>query len=143
MIVNRPGHLTRQKDYNRFPDQAFSMSMDDLPPLLRESLTSLGGIQPITGAMARASGGPLRDKPSDGEVAMFRASGAQFQMVMLVASIAHLRIGEGAPIARPYALTLMPATKQGAVSTTGIDYIVKMAGGIAEQGKRCCIPTFR
>lgn len=44
MIVSRPAHLTRQKDYNRFPNQAFSMSMDGLPPLLRKRLTSLGGI---------------------------------------------------------------------------------------------------
>jgi hypothetical protein len=137
MIVNRPTHLTRQTDYNLFPDQPFSMSMDSLPPLVRESLGSLGGIQPITGAMACAASGMLSDKPSDGEVAMFRAAGTQFQMVMLVANIAHLRAGDGVPVAHPYALTLMPATKRGAISTTSIDFIVNMAGGVAEQAGWC------
>lgn len=111
--------------------------MDRLPPLLRDSLGPLGGIQPITGAMARASGGILTDTPSGGEAETFRDAGIQFQMVMLVASIAHLRTGDGAPVAYPYALTLIPASKRGAVTTTSVDYIVNMAGGAAEQADWC------
>lgn len=137
MIENRPPHLTRQADYNRFPDQPFRMSIDRLPPLLQDSLGPLGGIQPITSAMARAACGILTDKPSGGEAEMFRDADTQFQMVMLVASIAHLRTGNGAPVAYPYALTLMPASKRGAVTTTSVDYIANMVGGVAEQADWC------
>lgn len=51
--------------------------------------------------MARAAGGILTDKPSGGEAEMFRDAGTRFQMVMLVASIAQLRTGDGAPVAYP------------------------------------------
>lgn len=93
MIENRPKHLTDQDDYNRFPTEPFSLAFKNLPPLLRQCLTPVGGVQPITGAMFKAADGILRDKPSEGEIAMFRAAGTQFQMISLVASIAHLKTG--------------------------------------------------
>ncbi|MER8957184.1 hypothetical protein NKH98_31935 [Mesorhizobium sp. M0833] len=80
--------------------------------------------------MFKAAGGILRDSPSKGEIAMFRAAGTQFQMISMVASIAHL--SDGPPHAVPYALTLLPASKRGKVDPCSIDYIANMAGGTAD-----------
>jgi len=58
-----------------------------IPELIRASTLGVGGIRPIAKGMADAAGGPLRDTPSPGEIALFRHRGTRFQMVSLVASL--------------------------------------------------------
>ncbi|MER8911428.1 very short patch repair endonuclease [Mesorhizobium sp. M0854] len=137
MIENRPKHLTDQDDYNRLPAEPFSVAFENLPPLLRGCLAPVGGVQPITGAMSKAAGAILRDKPSEGEIEMFRAAGTQFQMISVVASIAHLKRSDGPPHAIPYALALLPASKRGKVDPCSIDYIANIVGGRADSDDSC------
>lgn len=137
MIENRPRYLTDQKDYNKFPSEPFSLAQENLPPLLRNCLEPMGGVQPLTGAMAKAAGGTLRDKPSHGEIELFRAAGTQFQMVSMVASIAHLATGRAAPHAIPYALTLVPASRLGKVASCSIEYIASIVDGKADSDDWC------
>ena len=74
-IKDRPQHLLDQKEYIRLPSNPFAVAFDVLPDLLRQSLGSLGGIQPVTGAMAAAAQGEIRDKPSQGEIELFKKAG--------------------------------------------------------------------
>src|SRR6266404_7554686 len=59
MIKDRPAHLLGQNDYKRLPSEPFAVDFAALPDLIRESFAPLGGIQPVTGAMATAANGQL------------------------------------------------------------------------------------
>lgn len=126
MIKDRPAHLLAQVDYKPLPDRPFQISFDALPELLRRSLGPLSGIQPITGAMAKAAAGELRDMPGAAEVDLFKATATRFQPVFLVISIAHLRQVAGTPVAIPYALSLVPASKRGQIDETDVELIAKL-----------------
>ena len=49
-------------------------------------MLDLGGIQPITKAMAEAAGGTMYDKPSKDEIELFRKRRTKFQLVSVVLS---------------------------------------------------------
>jgi hypothetical protein len=91
------------------------------------ALGPLGGIQPVTRAMATAAEGPLLNLPSDGEIDLFRNAGTKFQMVSGCRQRgAFQNARQRAPEAIPYALTLIPASKRGSVDERGIDVIAKL-----------------
>lgn len=97
-----------------------------MPELVRASILDLGGIQPITSAMAKAAGGELRDKPSAGEIELFRQRETQFQMISVVVSLVAAGSENGRFQGKPFALTLIPASKRGEVSHCTIDLIEKL-----------------
>ena len=61
MIENRPKYLLDQDDYKKLPAKPFAVDFEVLPELVRQALGPLGGIQPVTGEMAKAANGVLRD----------------------------------------------------------------------------------
>jgi hypothetical protein len=128
MINNRPKYLLDQHNYKKLPAKPFAVQFDALPSLVRKALGPLGGIQPVTGAMAKAANGQLTDVPSEGEIKIFKEKGTLFQWVFLVLSIAHLKDGDTNDVATPYALSLMPASKRGALDERGIDLVSKLDG---------------
>jgi hypothetical protein len=126
MIDNRPKYLLDQEDYKRLPTKPFAVQFDALPELVREALGPLGGIQPITREMCKAANGKLHDMPSAGEIKLFKDKGTLFQPVFLVLNLAHLKDDNGAAIATPYALSLMPTSKRGAIYEKGIDLVAAL-----------------
>src|SRR3984893_9806317 len=127
MIKDRPTHLLNQPDYKKLPPKAFHVDFDALPELVRKSFAPLGGIQPVTRAMTKAANGILHDMPSDGEIELFRKAETRFQPIFVVMNIAHLATESETPIAFPYALTLIPTSKRGAIDVKTIDLAVKLA----------------
>lgn len=126
MIKNRPAALLADPEYTRLPTHPFSVGFDALPELVRTSLGLLGGIQPVTGAMARAAKGPLYDRPSDGEIQLFRKIGTKFQLISVVVNLAALTVVNGVPHGLPYAVSLIPASKRNAVDECTIDLIAQL-----------------
>ncbi|MES2497547.1 MAG: hypothetical protein V4618_15650 [Pseudomonadota bacterium] len=126
MIENRPAHLLADAAYAVQPPLPYRIDWTPVPDFVRRSIADLGGIQPVTGAMVEAAGGDLHDKPSDGEVALFRNSGAEFQMVWIVASlVAKAGDGEGFGTT-PFALSIVPAQKRGEIQLVGIELVGKL-----------------
>jgi hypothetical protein len=126
MITDRPKYLVDQDDYKKLPGKPFSVHFDALPELVRHALGPLGGIQPITGEMAKAANGKLYDTPSDGEVKLFQKIGTVFQPIFVVLNIAHLRDADDAVVAMPYALSLMPTSKRGLLDEKDIELVAKL-----------------
>ncbi len=126
MIANRPAMLLARPGYREFPSLPIAPGLESVPVLIRGTLADLGGIQPITGAMAAAAGGHLLDKPSAGEVALHRDRGTRFQMVSIVVSLAAVTTVDGVSCGVPYCVSLVPAQKRGAVQETGVDFIEKI-----------------
>ena len=108
------------------PKPPYQMEWGSVPQLLNISLLDLGGIQPVTEAMAKAAGGELRDRPSVGEVALFKERKTTFQMVSLVASLVIDRVEDARAVGWPFALTLIPASKRGKVQEMPIELIEKL-----------------
>jgi hypothetical protein len=121
MIADRPKHLMDWQEYQKWPERPFGLDFTAIPQLINASLLQLGGIQPVTGAMAKAAGGTLRDNPSKGEVELFRAAGTKFQLVSVVVSFAALRTEKEPAVGVPYAVTLMPGQKRGSVQEVTVD----------------------
>lgn len=86
MIQDRPAHLLADPSYSVRPPLPYRIDMSPVPDLVVRSITDLAGIQPITKAMFDAAGGELADKPSEGEVALFRAADTEFQLISIIAS---------------------------------------------------------
>jgi hypothetical protein len=126
MIKDRPKHLMNQGAYGRMPAEPFAVNLDLLPELVRKSLGPLGGIQPVTAAMMKAANSQLKDMPCEAEVKLFREAGAIFQMISVVLSLAHMNRQDGVLHGIPYALTLQPASKRGAVQECNIDLVSKL-----------------
>lgn len=126
MIRNRPASLLSDPAYAALPALPIALDLAAVPEWIKASILTLGGVQPITGAMARAAGGELHDQPSAGELALFRDSGTRFQLVFVVVSVAKFIDVDGVPHGVPYALSLQPATKRGKVSEVGVDYVEKI-----------------
>src|SRR5258706_2839798 len=123
MIKDRPAHLLAQDDYKKLPTEPFAVDFATLPDLIRESFAPLGGIQPVTGAMVTAATGGLQDIPSEGEVAMFKEIGTEFQMISVIVSLAHLGMRDGVAVSGPYSLSLIPTSKRGAGTHSSIDLV--------------------
>ena len=128
MIEHRPKRLEHYRERITVPPKPFRVSWDWVPPLVRASLMPLTGIQPVTGAMFSAAGGPLQAVPTEGEVELFREKGIQFQMIHLVMSLAWWHDSDGITAAVPYAISALPASKRGEVQTTGIELITSLQG---------------
>jgi hypothetical protein len=86
MIENRPASLLADPAYSILPKLPISLDWSSIPELIRMATLDLGGIQPVTKAMSEAAGGTLHDKPSDGEVELFRERGTNFQLISIVLS---------------------------------------------------------
>jgi hypothetical protein len=89
-------------------------------------MLDLSGIQPITTAMIQAAGGALHDKPSDAEVDLFRKRGTKFQMISVVLSVIAAGEADRALQVRPFAVTLIPASKREVVAEETVDFIAKI-----------------
>lgn len=126
MIYNRPKYLLDQDDYKKLPLRPFAADFGSLPELVRIALGSLGGIQPVTGEMAEVADGELHDIPSKGEIKLFKEKGTLFQSIFVVLSIAHLYEVNGTPVATPYALSLMPASKRNKLDEKSIDLVANL-----------------
>lgn len=126
MIRDRPAHLLESPEYGRLPTTPFSVASDVVPELVRESLGPLGGIQPVTSAMAEAAGGALSDRPSAGEVELFRERGTRFQLISVVISLATIAVRSGIAHGTPYALSLIPASKRGSVDEKSIELVAEL-----------------
>ena len=126
MIADRPQYLLAQRDYKGLPTRSFSVDMSSIPDRIRTSLVQLGGIQPVTGAMAEAAGDMLHDRPSAGEVELHRKLGTQFQNIFVVMNLAHLTEENGQLTGTPYSISLIPASKRGGVTEVGIDLVDKI-----------------
>jgi hypothetical protein len=142
MIDNRPKYLLEQDDYKKLPSQPFAVDFEVLPELVRQVLGRLGGIQPVTGEMARAANGELNDTPSDGEIALFKNKGTLFQPVFLVLNIAHLKEVKGTPVATPYALSLMPTSKRDVVDEKPVELVAKLDAQKVLKEMQPCYASF-
>jgi len=126
VIENRPASLAANALYTALPEGVVSVDVSALPEILRLDLDTLSGVQPITESMAKAAGGELRDDPSPGEIALHRENGTAFQLVLVAFNLFALQVVEDRIIGRPYAISLVPASKRGEVQTVTIDWIEKM-----------------
>lgn len=126
MIRNRPAHLLADPAYRVRPPLPYLIDWSTVPDLVRRSTADLGGIQPVTRAMCEAAGGTLHDQPSEGEVALFRNQGTQFQMVSVVASLVAVEQRHDVLVAKPIALSLMPAQKRGKLEICSVETAAKL-----------------
>lgn len=126
MIEDRPAHLLSDPAYRTLPSLPYAVDLSALPELVSASILDLGGIQPITGEMATAAGGRLFDRPSPAEVLLFRERRTEFQMISVVVSLVDASSKGSAFTGRPFALTLIPASKRGEISRCTIDLIDKL-----------------
>lgn len=126
MIKNRPASLLVDHTYGVLPKFPLALDWSSVPELIRIATLDLGGIQPVTKAMADAAGGELHDKPSQGEVELFRTRGTSFQLISLVVSCVPAGVVDGVLNVRPFAMTLIPASKRGKVEQQSIDLVAKL-----------------
>jgi Protein of unknown function (DUF559) len=126
MIENRPASLLADPGYSILPKLPIALDWSSVPELIRVATLDLGGVQPITKAMSEAAGGTLHDKPSDGEVELFRNRGTNFQLISIVLSCVPAGEVDGVLQVRPFAMTLIPASKRDKVQETTIDLVAKL-----------------
>jgi hypothetical protein len=138
MIKDRPAHLLADEKYKNRPKPPYLLNWKSVPELVHISILDLGGIQPITGAMAEAARGILVDQPSEGEIALFREAGTQFQMISVVASVVAVGESKKGLEVTPFSLSLIPASKRGKVETKTIETIVALGGGEEWQKSEPC-----
>lgn len=133
MIQDRP---LRVADFGKrvlVPSEPFSVSWGMVPEVVRFALEPVFGIQPVTSAMFKAAGQEkLSHAPTEGEIAYFRKSGTQFQMVQVVVSLAWWDSVEGNVEAVPFSISVLPASKRGEINTTEIDGIAALGGAPIE-----------
>jgi hypothetical protein len=129
MIKDRPTHLLADHAYSHRPTPPYALEWGAVPELACASIMDLGGIQPVMGAMVKAAGGLITDRPSEREIALFRERRTAFQMISVVASVAAVRQREGAFAVTPIALSLFPASKRGEVTMVSVDSVAALLGG--------------
>jgi hypothetical protein len=123
MIEARPTFLSTIPGYARLPTTPFDVAFASIPDRIQADLLQLGGVQPVTKAMADAAGGELHDKPSPAEVELFRNLGTRFQRISVVMNIANLTDVDGRATGVPYSLSLIPSQKRGKVHEVSIDLV--------------------
>ncbi|MCK1732964.1 hypothetical protein IVA79_03090 [Bradyrhizobium sp. 138] len=126
MIENRPASLLADPAYGVFPKPPYAVDWSSIPELIRVATLDLGGVQPVTKVMSEAAGGKMFDKPSEGEIALFQERGTNFQLVSIVLSCVPGDEVDGVLQVRPFAMTLIPASKREKVQETTIDLISKL-----------------
>lgn len=129
MIENRPAHLLVDAAFKTLPKAPLTVDWTSIPELLRVVMLDLSGIQPPTKEMVDAAGGELQDKPSEGEIKLFKKRGTEFQFVSVVVSLVAAGEMDGAPQFKPFALTLIPAAKRNDVQTSNIDLVAALDVG--------------
>jgi hypothetical protein len=129
MIENRPDVLLADAAYRTLPRPPLAVDWTSIPELIRVSMIDLSGIQPITKAMAEAAGGTMHDKPSEGEIALFKKRSTQFQMISVVLSVVAAGEIDGVLQVKPFAVTLIPSSKRNEVQHENIDYIANVDVG--------------
>jgi hypothetical protein len=117
LIKDRPAHLLSKADYQGIPDAPISIDFAFVPDLIRRSIGELGGIQPVTGAMATAADGILYDKPSAAEIELHRALGTKFQLIFVVVNVANLAV-----ILAPFRLGSSNVEDQYAAADHNVDH---------------------
>lgn len=142
MIRDRPATLEGRAEYHALPTKPFVLSWAWVPEVVNASLMPLGGIQPITGKIAELAGGMMHDDPSEAEVDYFRSINAKFQPIVLVMSLATLSGPEDALHGIPYAISAIPMSKRGVVTTVNIDSIKANRGGDAFAAADWCYSGF-
>ncbi|MEM8836684.1 MAG: hypothetical protein AAGE89_01225, partial [Pseudomonadota bacterium] len=126
---DRPRRIKSFGERVLVPPEPFAVSWDFCPEIVRHSLMTVFGIQPVTGAMIKASGQEtLSHIPTEGEITYFRERDTQFQMIQLVLSLAWWDIAQDHVEAVPFSISSLPASKRGKIVTTGIDNIVALGG---------------
>lgn len=126
MIRDRPQSLAANPYYAALPEADVAIDVSSLPDILRLDLDTLSGVQPVTAAMAVAAGGVLRDDPSEAELAFHRERGTAFQLIFIVFNLFGFAEADGRMVGRPYAISLVPASKRGVVQTVSIDWVKNM-----------------
>ncbi|MDZ4363505.1 endonuclease domain-containing protein [Brevundimonas sp.] len=126
MIRDRPPSLAGTPSYTALPNGPLRIDRSGLPDILNLDLETLSGIQPITAAMAGAADGVLRDDPSPSEIALYRERETAFQLVSVVYNLFDFREIDDEIVGRPYAISLVPASRRGVVHTVPIDWIANM-----------------
>ncbi|WP_050421667.1 hypothetical protein [Bradyrhizobium tropiciagri] len=126
MIENRPASLLADPAYSILPKLPVALDWSSVPELIRVATLDLGGVQPITKAMTEAAGGRLHDKPSEGEVELFQKRGTNFQLISIVLSCVPAGMVDDVLQVRPFAMTLIPASKRDKVQETAIDLVAKL-----------------
>jgi hypothetical protein len=126
MIENRPTILLADLAYRTLPKLPLALDWTSIPELIRVPMLDLGGVQPVTRAMAEAAGGTLSDKPSGGEVELFRKRATTFQLVSVVLSCVAAGEMDGVLQVRPFAVTLIPASRRSEVAYVTIELIAKL-----------------
>ncbi|POR49337.1 hypothetical protein [Bosea psychrotolerans] len=142
MIDNRPRYLTDDPAYPAIPPLPIGLNLGTVPDGIKFSMLHLGGVQPLTGAMAEAAGFQLEDRPSAGELALYRQNQTRFQMISVVTSIAAFRKEGGVNVGVPYAISLVPASKRDVVSNVGVEYVEKIDLNVALQKQEPCYVDF-
>ncbi len=126
MITQRPDHLTSDAAYKTLPRAPLHIDWESVPELVRVVMLDLSGIQPPTSAMVEAAGGDLQDKPSEGEIALFQSRGTEFQLISVVLSLVPGNVVDGVLQFKPFAVTLIPASKRNAVQTASVELVAKL-----------------
>jgi hypothetical protein len=126
MIKNRPASLLADPAYSILPKLPIALDWSSIPELIRVATLDLGGIQPVTKALSEAAGGTLHDKPSDREVELFRRRGTNFQLISIVLSCVPAGMVDDVLQVRPFAMTLIPASKRDKVQEATIDLVSKL-----------------
>ncbi|MER9191229.1 endonuclease domain-containing protein [Mesorhizobium australicum] len=112
--------------YRTLPRAPLAVDWTSVPELIRVAMLDLGGVQPVTKAMAEAAGGTLHDKPSAAEITLFQTRKTTFQMVSVVASCVAAGASNGVLQVKPFSITLVPASKRGEVDERSIDAIASL-----------------
>lgn len=141
MIDNRPAYLLADPGYAVIPALPIGLELGTVPDWVKLSMLHLGGVQPITGEMMEAAGFVLEDRPSDGEIELYRRKGTRFQMVSVVTSIAAFRKIDGVMMGVPYAISLVPANKRGTVlSNVDVEYVRQIdLNAVLQQQEPCYV----
>ena len=126
MIENRPAYLLAEAAYKTLPKAPLVFDWTTIPELLRVAMLDLDGIQPPTKEMVEAAGGELQDKPSEGEIALFKKRGTTFQFISIVLSLIAAGENDGVPQFKPFAVTLVPASKRDVVQSEAIDVVAAL-----------------
>ena len=125
MITQRPDALLSDAAYRTLPKAPLHIDWNSVPDLVRVAMLDLTGIQPKTNAMLEAAGGELKVEPSEGEITLFKSRGTAFQLVSVVLSLVPGDIVDGVSQFKPFAVTLIPASKRNEVQTASIELVAK------------------
>jgi hypothetical protein len=112
MINNRPEILESLPFYKHLPRAPFTFNPMTLPPLLNFDIFEMCGILPITLAISNLCPEGLSVQPSKNVFDYYQKIAMKFQMIFVVASFYDLKFVNETIIGRPYAISLIPASKR-------------------------------